>query len=64
MSIEKMQHCFWCGEETGIHKRYRGDDPECCGKKECNREQRDMLAQQEEDERYRYKRGSGGFMTY
>ena len=38
--MEKMQHCFNCGEELGEYDRWPGDEPECCGKRECMRELR------------------------
>lgn len=54
MAIEPtMQHCFNCGEEIGIYVRYPGDEPECCGKKECMRELRYQMQDEEADRRCR-----------
>lgn len=53
MSIEKEQFCFNCGESLGFYKRYHGDEPECCGKRECTRELRDQMAAEEADRRDR-----------
>jgi len=39
MSKEKMQYCWYCGEELGIYRSYPGDI-ETCGKPECEREAR------------------------
>lgn len=37
--MNKMQHCFYCGEELGIYDAdYR--DLQTCGKSECEREAR------------------------
>lgn len=52
MSEPKMQHCFNCGAELGVYKRYLGDEPECCGSIECNRELRRSIADEREDRRY------------
>ncbi len=46
---EKMQHCAWCGDETGIHDLWPGDI-NSCGKHECEREIRHQM-QAEESER-------------
>jgi hypothetical protein len=35
--VKKMQHCAWCGEELGIYNNF-DNEPESCGKPECNRE--------------------------
>lgn len=51
MAQKRMQHCFWCGEELGVGVHYHGDEPECCGKPECQRELRDELRAQR-DERF------------
>jgi hypothetical protein len=40
---ERMQYCFNCGEELGVYKRYRDEPPECCGRRECQRELRDVM---------------------
>lgn len=50
MSKEKMKHCAWCGDEIGMASYATGlNDPESCGKKECNREVNGMY-QAERDE--------------
>ena len=61
MSKEKMQYCFNCGESLGVYHRFHGDEPECCGKKECNKElryilelEREELKQRAEDDDYSY----------
>lgn len=36
---KKMKHCAWCGEYLG---EACDNEPESCGKPECNREVRDM----------------------
>lgn len=53
MNTERMQFCFNCGDELGVYKRYAGDEPECCGKRECMRELRDTRAAEREDRRRR-----------
>lgn len=54
MAKEKMQHCFYCGEELGIYyKPYNVLDT--CGKQECNREAR----YEEEDMAEREARADG-----
>ena len=38
MATPKMQHCDYCGAETGVGVRTYSDGPESCGAVECNRE--------------------------
>lgn len=49
----RMQHCHNCGEELGVYERYNGDEPECCGAAECQRELRYQLQAEEADRRDR-----------
>ena len=46
----KMQHCFWCGEDLGVYQSYPGDI-EVCGKIECQKEAR-AAAREQRAERY------------
>jgi len=48
MNKPKMQHCEWCGKELGIYIS-RWNEPESCGKQECEREIRRMVYQHEYD---------------
>lgn len=47
---EQMQYCDWCGEELGVYKKYYGD-VDTCGKLECQREMRYIIAEAEYNER-------------
>lgn len=63
--LPKMQHCFNCGAETGVHVSYQGD-LECCGKPECAKEERNAYREREESAREAaaedgYSRYGGGF---
>lgn len=44
--------CEWCGEDLGYDAR-PGDQPESCGKRECERGLRDMMGQEEAEARER-----------
>lgn len=47
MPTAKMRYCFNCGEEIGVYADYdRLDD---CGKMECQREVRHILAAEREE---------------
>ena len=45
----KMRHCFYCGEELGLYENRHYDKYDTCGKRECEREVRDIF-QAERDE--------------
>ncbi len=46
----KVQHCEYCGDDLGttVHK-FAGDEPVVCGKQECSRYAREVMAQERED---------------
>lgn len=44
----KMRHCCYCGEELGLIASKDYDRTDTCGKWECEREVRDMLAEERE----------------
>jgi hypothetical protein len=46
---KKMKHCAYCGDEIGPAGFDDYRNPESCGKTECNREVRDMYAQEREE---------------
>lgn len=48
MSLEKHQHCDFCGDDLGVYVRY-GREPQTCGKPECELWARDEM-QGERDE--------------
>lgn len=50
--MKRMQHCFWCGEELGIHDHYHGDI-EHCSAGECARQARYAMQEQEAEARSR-----------
>jgi len=45
-------YCGWCGEKLGDGKPFPGD-VESCGAKECNRNVREMLQQEDDEARER-----------
>ena len=54
--MKKMQHCFYCGEETGFHESYRLNT---CGKPECEREARNEEQAEREDAHEKLDRDMG-----
>jgi hypothetical protein len=47
MSKPRMRHCFFCGEELGVHAY--ADPYDTCGKPECDREAANTQQQERED---------------
>jgi hypothetical protein len=59
MSIERMQHCYFCGEELGVYdKPYGARDT--CGKRECEREATYDEQAERADARYRAEQDDFG----
>jgi hypothetical protein len=54
----RMQHCAWCGAELGVYEG-RYDEPESCGRSECNREVNAMYREMREDAHERLDRDMG-----
>ena len=57
MGIQKMRHCFYCGEELGVSDW--SDPYDHCGKQECAREARDAAAEEREEAHERLDRDMG-----
>lgn len=55
---EKMQHCFYCGEELGVY-RHHPNDIEHCGSRECAREAMAAHRQERDEAHERLDRDMG-----
>lgn len=44
--------CAWCGEDLGYERKV-GDEPESCGSRECEKEIRRLLQEEEAELRER-----------
>jgi len=59
--VERMQHCFNCGDECGVFDNYHRDLV-TCGKRECRREAREQARY--EDDMARERAESDGYERY
>lgn len=57
--IRMTRHCWYCGDDLGCEVPAR--DREVCGKRECQREQRDSYAQEREEAHEQLDRDMGWY---
>lgn len=57
MGNPKMRHCFYCGDELGVHSDWQPLD--MCGKRECERAAGECAQQEREEAHEQLDRDMG-----